>query len=218
MYKAQIEAINKFIEDRLERPIDDNISRHILDPFDMLFSRKRLDEWEKTEKVRQLNKNLLNKIGNFHELVGQSFKGWEKPGTEDLGTGFDLRNKKEKILFEVKNKWNSCNQDAKENIYKKSAKFLKKNKDWKVYIVSIIVKKRIYKHFVSPKEEKPIENLFHVDGKFYYDKISKEKDFLFKLTHQLVPKALKSKGYEVDPKIIEYIKKWYFSIYKDRVN
>lgn len=142
------ETINKFIDDieNIKKDnTENNLEKNALDPLDILFSNimdktQTLEEWEQKEKLRQINKKLLNKIGEFHELIGQSFEGWIKPESNNLGSGLDLINKQEKIAFEIKNKWNTLNSDSLKTVYKKCADFLKRNPKWEVYLIHVIPK------------------------------------------------------------------------------
>ena len=83
-----------------------DLYKNKVDPFsaliDSMLQGIPLSNWIAQEKVRQSQKTLQNCIGDFHQSVIASFDGWE-----DLGTGqiIDIKNKKQKVVAEIKNKY-----------------------------------------------------------------------------------------------------------------
>jgi hypothetical protein len=91
-----------------------DLYKNKVDPFsaliDSMLQGIPLSNWIAQEKVRQSQKTLQNCIGDFHQSVIASFDGWE-----DLGTGqiIDIRNKKQKVVAEIKNKYNTTKGNAR---------------------------------------------------------------------------------------------------------
>ena len=93
----------------------EELQRNTLDPFKMVFdlsnSSSSVKEWIKTENIRQQDKTINNKIGEFHQKLLGKVDGWQ-----DLGTGddsrVDLRKEDNTIFIELKNKFNTMNADA----------------------------------------------------------------------------------------------------------
>lgn len=91
------------------------LSRNGIDPikmiFDMLSGRIDFKKWLQSEKVRQEDKTINNKIGEFHQMLLGGVKGWT-----DLGIGddshLDLRKNDGTIVIEIKNKHNTMNSSS----------------------------------------------------------------------------------------------------------
>jgi hypothetical protein len=96
-----------------------DLYKNKVDPFsaliDSMLQGIPLSNWIAQEKVRQSQKTLQNCIGDFHQSVIASFDGWE-----DLGTGqiIDIRNKKQKVVAEIKNKYNTTKGNHKIQVYR----------------------------------------------------------------------------------------------------
>lgn len=84
-----------------------------IDPFSMqygmIFSSD--EAWLETEVRRQLYKTFEQKIGEFHQMLLGGVEGWNDLGVGDE-TKVDLCNDDETIFLELKNKHNTCNDDA----------------------------------------------------------------------------------------------------------
>ena len=86
------------------------LKRNALDPFKIFFdifnNKLNLKEWIKSEKIRQSDKTVSNRIGDFHQNLLGKVDGWE-----DLGRGhplgIDLKNKSDTLFIELKNKHNT---------------------------------------------------------------------------------------------------------------
>lgn len=86
-----------------------------VDPFKMIFDIGNggfgTGDWIKNEKIRQADKTVNNRIGDFHQMILGSVKGWE-----DLGRGhvteLDLRKTDNSIFMELKNKFNTMNSSS----------------------------------------------------------------------------------------------------------
>jgi hypothetical protein len=105
---------------------DTDLYKNKVDPFsaliDSMLQGIPLSNWMTQEKVRQSQKTLQNCIGNFHQSVVATFGGWENLGTGNI---VDIRNKKRKIVAEVKNKFNTTKGNHKIQIYRDIETILK---------------------------------------------------------------------------------------------
>jgi hypothetical protein len=183
---------------------DTDLYKNKVDPFsaliDSMLQEIPLSSWVKQEKVRQSQKTLQNCIGNFHQSVIASFSGWE-----DLGTGniVDIRNKKRKIVAEVKNKFNTTKGNHKIQIYRDIEAILRqpKHKGFVGYYVEIIPSgrgvKTIYdKPFVpsdnTNKGQRAItrEDIRVIDGRSFYKIVTGEENALAQLYNSL-PKMIR---------------------------
>lgn len=82
--------------------------RNGIDPvktvFDMYNNDISFDSWIKSETVRQVDKTVNNKIGEFHQKLLGSVNGWDDLQTGDVA---DLANDSKTIFIELKNRWNT---------------------------------------------------------------------------------------------------------------
>ncbi len=70
------------------------------------------NSWASFEIRRQDDKTVTNKIGEFHQGILGSTEGWIDLGKGDE-TAADLKNEDETIFIELKNKYNTLNNDGK---------------------------------------------------------------------------------------------------------
>lgn len=105
-----------------------DIQRNIVDPikqmFDISAMNVSLETWNKNELIRQQDKTINNRIGEFHQKLLGKVNGWENLGTGDV-TKVDLRKKDNTIFLELKNKENTVNADSKDQVRKKLTEILK---------------------------------------------------------------------------------------------
>lgn len=176
---------------------EEKLFDNVIDPFSALFdsaiSGISLSEWIDRERTRQVQKTLQNEIGNFHQKVIGSIKGWE-----DLATGnvVDLKFDSKKIFAEVKNKWNTTKGNHKVRVYDDIKKFLAKPqfKGYTGYYVAILSKAKINAPFTPPDNEtgtrRPMNpKIREVDGATFYEIATGEKDSLKNL-YNVLPQIL----------------------------
>jgi hypothetical protein len=88
------------------------LQRNTIDPFKLVFDifngKTDVDSWVKSESIRQADKTLNNRIGEFHQMLLGGVDGWQNLGTGDE-TGVDLKNTGNTIFIELKNKFNTVN-------------------------------------------------------------------------------------------------------------
>lgn len=117
--------------------------RNTVDPFKIVFdiinNKITFEEWIETEKKRQSDKAINNRIGDFHQKLLGKTQGWE-----DLGVGnkakLDLRKKDNSIFIELKNKFNTTNSDSASKVKDKLEKALTDNPEATCYWAYIIGK------------------------------------------------------------------------------
>jgi hypothetical protein len=174
---------------------EENLHSNVLDPFSAIFDAScqgiSLTDWIKLEKSRQIQKTLQNAIGDFHQDTIGSILTWENLPTGGI---IDVRNKKRKIIAEIKNKYNTTKFSDRPAYYD-SLKHLIEG-DYVGYIsyyVEVIPDRRkVYNEPFTPsdhisKGRKPAnEKIRLVDGKTFYTLATGQKDALQKL-YEVVP-------------------------------
>jgi len=85
-----------------------DIRRNGIDPFKTVFdiynNNLSFDSWIKSEEVRQNDKTVSNKVGEFHQMLLGCVSGWVDLKRGDVA---DLRNTSQTIFVELKNRWNT---------------------------------------------------------------------------------------------------------------
>lgn len=142
--------------------------------------------------MRQVQKTLQNEIGIFHQKLLGSLNNWESLGT---GKVVDLVNRKDKIIAEVKNKFNTTKGNHKMEIYD-DLEFLLNGeyKGFTAYYVAILTKKRFNNPFTPSdnklKQRRAInENIREIDGASFYELATGEKDAIQKL-YNILPSII----------------------------
>ena len=183
-----IEAITHVVKaaEQASLRAETELEKNVLDPFAAIFSLTfndiSLTDWNMLEKERQAQKSIQNAIGEFHQNLLGSFKGWHNAGR---GGSVDLINNDLKIIAEVKNKHNTMNSSSAAETYKKLANHLKYDrKGYTAYLVQIIPKTAAdYNIAWSPNLTTTAlrEDIRRIDGESFYDLASGEKDTLLRI-------------------------------------
>lgn len=152
--------------------------KNVIDPFSAIFDgvvlELSLKDWLKTEKARQVQKTVQNKIGEFHQNILGSLPGWENLGR---GKIVDIRNTDRKIVAEIKNKHNTTKGDFQAGVYNKLATVLSRPEyqRFTAYYVLIIPKTKKFtdKPFTPSDNEtgtrkSPNEMIRQISGKEFY--------------------------------------------------
>lgn len=148
-----------------------------------------LEEWKESEKQRQAQKTLQNKIGDFHQKVLGTLDG-----VEDLGVGgiVDVRNDGRQIIAEVKNKWNTTKGNHKKSIYDDIESVLDSHEGYTGYYVEILPKNgKAYDKPFSPSDNTDSssrvtrDDIRVIDGKSFYKIITGEEGALEELYSML---------------------------------
>jgi hypothetical protein len=176
--------------------------KNVIDPFSALFEISGFDmdykSWLISETSRQAQKTLQNHVGDFHQKILGSCRGWDNKG---IGSEVDLVNKSNKIVAEIKNKYNTLSGGKLADLYYSLEKHvMNKNsifKDYTAYYVTIIPKKPIrYDIEFTPSDKSkgsrcPSNKLIReIDGASFYSLATGKKDALNEL-------------YDIMPTIIE---------------
>lgn len=87
---------------------NNNIKRNGIDPFKTVFDMYNKDmsftSWKNAEGIRQNDKTVNNKVGEFHQKILGSIAGWKDLQTGDVA---DICNDSKTIFVELKNRWNT---------------------------------------------------------------------------------------------------------------
>ena len=178
------------------------MDRNVIDPFAALFEMAGFgldqESWVRTELMRQAQKTLQNQVGNFHQNILGSIKGWENLQT---GSVVDLVSHPQKIIAEVKNKHNTLSGGKRSDLYHNLEKLVMQKasrfRGYTAYLVTIVPKdpEGFDEPFTpSDKEtgsrcpENPL--IREIDGASFYNLASGEKDALSQL-FQVLPEVVK---------------------------
>ena len=126
-------------------------------------------------------RSVSNAIGEFHQNVLSSVEGWE-----NHDSGYDLENKKDRVLAEVKNKHNTMNAPNRRGVESDLKTALRQKRgDWTGYLALVIPKRPI-------RYKKQLDNrlqLFEIDGASFYALVTGKEnaihellDYMFKTT------------------------------------
>jgi len=178
--------------------------------FDIYNNEIEFKHWITGERIRQTDKTVSNRIGEFHQKLLGKVKGWQDLGRGDP-LGIDLKNNDETIFIELKNKHNTVKGKDHKSVFDKLKKVLDKYPESTIYYAYIIPKKpstgeRIW----NPSKREPNEQIKEIWGSKIYELITGDTDALQKVIAAL-PKAIKTitnsnhELSETDKKIIEEI-------------
>lgn len=177
--------------------------KNVIDPFAAIFEMAGfgLNEvvWRSNEKIRKAQKTLGNHIGAFHQSVLGKIKGWSNPGSGGI---IDLVSTEQKIIAEIKNKYNTVKGSDLTHLYTDLENLVMPKasiyKDYTAYYVEIIPKKPIrYDVPFTPSDKsmgkKKTENSFirKVDGYTFYKLVTGVDDALFQL-FKVLPEVIES--------------------------
>ena len=175
--------------------------KNVIDPFSAVFEisgfEMDYDTWIKSETARQAQKTLQNHVGEFHQNILGSCKDWENMKT---GHVIDLVSKKNKIIAEIKNKYNTISGGKLSDLYYSLEKLVMQKasiyKNYTSYYVSIIPKKpiRFNKEFTPSDKEKGDKcslntKIREIDGPSFYELVTGESNALENL-YDILPKVI----------------------------
>jgi hypothetical protein len=158
----------------------ENFGDNVIDPFIAIFEMSGFnityDTWFKNETTRQAQKTLQNHVGDFHQnILGYSI-GWTNM---KIGNVIDLISKKNKVIAEVKNKYNTISGGKLSDLYYSLDGLISPKssiyKGYTAYYVAIIPKKgeRYNKPFTPSDKDKGKrcelnEHIREIDGASFY--------------------------------------------------
>lgn len=154
-----------------------------IDPIKLTFDMKFNDLTEKElismEIQRQVDKNISNFIGHFHEELLGCIDGYE----HKKAAGFDIRKKDNTLFAEIKNKQNTVNSSSKENTYQKLQRFANSYPNSKCYWVSLIANNSYCEQWSQKFDKRTYNhpNVYKVSGDKFYEIVTGDKDAFAKL-------------------------------------
>lgn len=198
-------------------------NKNIVDPFSALYTMVGFDlsyeEWFVSETTRQAQKTLQNQIGSFHENILSKVDGWQLAGREDI---FDLYNREDKIIAEVKNKHNTVKKSDLAPLHK-SLYELVTNKSslyrgHTAYYVAILPKKgeRYNMPFVTSNNKTGMstsssELVRTIDGASFYELVTGEENAIFDLYDAILDIV---KGIEYDHRELPHVRQYLDKAFK----
>ena len=103
----------------------ESLQKNIIDPFKMVFDiingELCVDDWIVNERIRQADKTINNRIGDFHQKLLGGVRGWINLKTGDQSK-VDLKKDDDSIFIELKNKFNTVNSDSLSKVREKLKK------------------------------------------------------------------------------------------------
>jgi hypothetical protein len=164
--------------------------KNIIDPFSSIFEMSgfeiNYEAWFKNETTRQAQKTLQNHIGDFH----QNILGYANGRTNmKVGNVIDLLSNDNKIIAEVKNKYNTISGGKLSDLYDSLDGLVSPKssiyKAFTAYYVAVIPKKaeRYNKPFTPSNKDKgercPVnENIREIDGASFYSLVTGSENAL----------------------------------------
>lgn len=158
--------------------------KNVIDPFAAIFEMSgfKIDykTWLKSETTRQAQKTLQNHIGDFHQNILGYSNGWTNM---KVGNVIDLYSEPNKIVAEVKNKYNTISFGKLSDLYYSMDGLISPKasiyKGYTAYYVAVIPKKpgRYNKTFTPSNKEKgekcPVnEHIREIDGASFYSLVT----------------------------------------------
>ena len=149
----------------LKRDNPEEIFDNAIDPFKMVYdvynTNIGLNDWFKTELVRQKDKSINNATGNFHQDLLGKVEGWVNLGVGDASK-VDLKRDDGSIFMELKNKYNTMNSDSNDKCYDKLSE-----------LAGLYPNSICYWAYVIPKNGSSGETIWRKKGKSYNPRIIK---------------------------------------------
>ena len=184
-------------------------NKNVIDPFSVIFEMTgfqipSVSDWERNEKNRQSQKTLSNTFGTFHQGILGNVQGWR-----DLGTGesADVESISQKIIAEIKNKFNTVKGSDLVNTYDHLESLVmpitSKYRGFTAYYVEIIPKQRSgkaqsYDEPFTPSDKATKsrrysnEKIRKIDGKSFYAMVTGHSNALEQL-YSVLPMVIKKK-------------------------
>src|SRR5690606_31462184 len=94
------------------------------------------------EISRQVDRTIVNAIGDFHENILNGVDGYSK-----VPAGIDIKSDDNKVFIELKNKHNTVKGEDNKSIFTKLKGEIDKNPDSKAYFARILDKKSTNKQW-----------------------------------------------------------------------
>ena len=162
------------------------------DPFKLIFdimnNSSNFSDWENREAMRQADKTINNRIGEFHQKLLGGVDGWTDLGTGDE-TKLDLKKNDNTIFLELKNKFNTVNSDSSKAVWEKLEKNLESYPASTNYLAFLIEKNGTSGEKIWKYKTKSISNIKKIWGYNVYALVTNKDDAL-KKTWDAMPIAI----------------------------
>ncbi len=151
------------------------LQKNTIDPFKLIFDiingELQTDEWISSERIRQNDKTINNRIGEFHQKLLGKVNGWV-----DLGVGddskVDLMKSDKSIFIELKNKFNTMNSDSTDKCRDKLEMAVRNNPKVKAYWAFLVSKNGDSGDIIWKKGGKSDERIRKVWGSKVYELVT----------------------------------------------
>lgn len=169
-----IEILTKLKKFDSKNDFDSNV----VDPFAAaieasIFGHKSEAEWHKSELHRQKQKALMNQIGELQQAIIGRLPGWVSFDAGSDQPDVVGKRGRQKIIAEVKNKYNTMNSNSAGETYDKLVEYLER-KEYNGYIGIVVQivgptqRDGHWKNFAPGKNRKIRDNLFVMAGRPFY--------------------------------------------------
>ena len=163
-----------------------------LDPFKVIFDiaskNSTFGKWLIGEELRQSDKTLNNRIGEFHQRLLGGVEGWHDLGIGD-DTKLDLVNHDRSIGIELKNKSNTVNADSKDKVRDKLEAFITANPKSVAYWAYIISPKNNHGENVWKYHGRIDKRIRIIWGSKVYELVTDDANAL-RATWEALPNAI----------------------------
>jgi hypothetical protein len=198
-----------------------DFGKNVIDPFSAFFQMSGFnmnhETWYLSETSRQAQKTLQNHVGEFHQNVLGSVLGWQNMG---VGSVIDLVNTEQKIIAELKNKYNTLSGSQLAPMYKSLESLVTPKSSiyygFLAYYVMIIPKKalRVDKVFIPSNREKGAKessnsNIRQIDGASFYALVTGSESALADLFDVLPEVLIKELETEISVKDMQILKAYF---------
>ncbi|MFT4311603.1 MAG: Eco47II family restriction endonuclease [Candidatus Woesearchaeota archaeon] len=159
-----------------------SLTKNALDPVKMVFDifngEIDFNQWIKNEQIRQADKTVTNRIGEFHQRLLGKVAGWEDLGRGDP-LGIDLKKSDNTIFIELKNKHNTVKGEDQKHVFDKLKRVSKQNPSSKIYYAYILPKKPSSGERVwNPSQRSSKVNILEAWGGRVYEIVTQKSDSL----------------------------------------
>lgn len=182
--------------------------------FDVCVTKVSFDEWSNFELVRQNDKTINNKIGEFHQELLGHVDGWVDLGIGDE-TEIDLKKEDNSIFIELKNKYNTMNSSSTKTCREKLENVIEKYPNATAYWAYVINKNYKSEEKIWKYHGREDERIRRISGDKLYEMITGDSQALEKVFNA-IPEAivdLLNEDYELsqaDKKIMDKYKQYIF--------
>ena len=163
--------------------------KNAIDPFQTLLLASTFDvvdsvELARLQQVESAMRGMSNALGEFHQSVLGSVKGWE-----NHDSGYDLRCAERRIIAEVKNKWNTMNSSNRQEVENNLASAIRNLKGpWTAYLVQVIPRKP------HRYQETLRNNVISTDGATFYEIVTGSPNAIHDLFDELIDRLAPSEN------------------------